>query len=161
MVFAAAWFGALGILASAGALLDVCTRKLPNILCAIMLATGLTFAFVGGGWPALALGLAHVAAAFLLGYLFYLVGTFGAGDAKFYTATAGFFPLWDMLGLFVAITGAGFLLLLVWVFMKRSLRTRPKDRSDFAKLPYGVAIAAGAIAFAALRMPESCCAPIG
>lgn len=153
MAIATLWIGTLGLLASAGALLDVFTRKLPNILCAAMLVTGLAFAFAGGSWPALGLHLAHAAAAFLLGYLLYLAGMLGAGDAKFYTAAAAFFPLWDMLGLFVAIAGAGFLLLLVWVIVKRSLRTRSKETDDFAKLPYGVAIAVGALVLAGLKLP--------
>ena len=146
------WLGTLGVLAASGAALDVVTRKLPNILCAIMLVAGLALAFATGAWTGLGLHFAHAAAAFVLGYVIYLTGLFGAGDAKFYTACAAFFPIADMLGLFVTIVGAGFVLLLAWMVAKRTIRT-PKGADDFAKLPYGVAIAAGSIGYALLKLP--------
>ena len=147
------WLGALGTLAAIGAGLDAFKRRLPNILCLVMLVTGLILAFTMGGWSTLGLHLAHAALALLVGYLLFMAGIFGGGDGKFYAATASFYPLWEMLGLFVAITFAGFFLAISWLTLKHATGLKQRLKGDFAKLPYGVAIAVGAIGYA-LLMPR-------
>jgi len=142
------WLGALGALAAIGAGLDAFTRRLPNILCLVMLVTGLGLAFAMGGWTALGLHFAHAALALVVGYLLFMAGIFGGGDGKFYAAVASFYPLWEMLGLFVAITFAGFFLAVSWLTLKHATGLKKRLKGDFAKLPYGVAIAIGAVGYA-------------
>lgn len=150
MAIATLWFGVLGAFSAVGALLDAFTRRLPNILCGAMLVVGLALAFSNGGWAALGLHAAHAAVALLIGYGLFLAGIFGGGDGKFYAATAAFFPLSQVLGLFVAMTAAGFVLAVGWFAAKRGFKVEKRLKGDFAKLPYGVAIASGAVAYAFL-----------
>lgn len=148
MPLATIWLGVLGLFGGAGALLDIFTRKLPNILCGMMLLAGLVLAFMQGGITALGLHFAHAALALVVGYLLFMAGIFGGGDGKFYAAAASFFPLWEMLDLFIAMTASGFVLAVIWFTLKRTMRTMKDRKDDFAKLPYGVAIAIGAFALA-------------
>ena len=148
MALATLWLGTLGLFSSTGALLDIFTRRLPNILCGVMLLAGLALAFAGGGWLALGLHGAHAALALVVGYLLFLAGIFGGGDGKFYAAVASFFPLTGMLLLFAAITAAGLLLAIFWLLFKRIWRGKIDKKGDFGKLPYGVAIGGGALAYA-------------
>ena len=148
MAIATLWLGALGLFTSAGALLDIYTRRLPNSLCGAMLVAGLGLAFAGGGWVPLGLHAAHAALALVVGYLMFLAGIFGGGDGKFYAAVASFFPLAGMLPLFVAITLVGLVLAIFWFLFKRIWRGKFDKKGDFGKLPYGVAIGGGALAYA-------------
>ena len=81
-------------------------------------------------------------------YLMFLAGIFGGGDGKFYAAVASFFPLAGMLPLFVAITLVGLVLAIFWFLIKRIWRGKFDKKGDFGKLPYGVAIGGGALAYA-------------
>lgn len=144
------WLVSFGLLAGIGALLDAFTRKLPNVLCGVMLLAGLGLAFAASGWSGLGLHAAHAALGLAFGYLMFVWGVFGGGDGKFYAATAAFFPVTQALGMFASIALAGFVLAVVWFTAKRALHLGPRLEGDFAKLPYGVAIAAGALGFALL-----------
>ena len=150
MALATLWLGALGLFTGTGALLDIFTRRLPNILCGVMLLAGLGLAFASGGWMALGLHAAHAALALVVGYILFIGGIFGGGDGKFYAAVASFFSLTNMLMLFAVITFAGLLLAIFWFSLKRIKRSRASETGDFGKLPYGVAIGAGALAYAGL-----------
>jgi prepilin peptidase CpaA len=71
----------------------------------------------------------------------------GGGDAKFYAALAAWFPLSMGLYYLFYVSLAGLALLVVWFLARKfMLRTLPdlKPDSPFRKLPYGVAIGAGA-----------------
>ena len=150
MALATLWLGIFGAFSGIGALLDAFTRKLPNVLCGAMLLAGLSLAFIGGGWSALGLHAAHAGIGLAFGYLLFVWGIFGGGDGKFYAATASFFPVTQALGMFASVALAGFLLAVVWFSAKRGFKLQPRLKGDFAKLPYGVAIATGALAFAVL-----------
>lgn len=148
MAVTSIWLAVLGVSSGLGALLDVFTRKLPNWLCLIMLVAGLGFGFVLDGWTGLGLHALHAVLALLVGFLLFYWGVFGGGDGKFYAACAAFFPATAFLKLFVAMTAAGFVLALVWFASKRGFKLRPRKEDDFAKLPFGLAIAIGSIALA-------------
>lgn len=148
MAISTLWFGALGLFTSTAALLDIFTRRLPNVLCGVMLLTGLGLAFAGGGWAALGLHGLHAVLALVVGYLLFLAGIFGGGDGKFYAAAASFFAVQSMLLLFAAITAAGLLLAIGWLVIKRISRGQIDKKGDFGKLPYGVAIGGGTLAYA-------------
>lgn len=150
MAVASLWFGALSLFSAAGALLDVFTRRLPNLLCGAMLLVGLGLALMEGGVSALGLHFAHAGVALAIGYLLFMLGVWGGGDGKFYAATASFFPLWQMPGLFVAITLCGLAVAIIWFATARILRSGKARKDDFAKLPYGLPVAVGAIAQAVM-----------
>jgi prepilin peptidase CpaA len=105
----------------------------------------------------------HLLAGFILfvvGYLLFSFGLFGGGDAKLMAAAGLWFGPFEHTGSFLAFTVlSGFLLTLavagysafeVWAEIKE-LRFREKLKSLKPKIPYGFALAVGAI----LAFPNS------
>ncbi len=131
--------GCLVLLACLVASFDLVTRRIPNPLVALAALTGLALAGAQGGW----LGLGQAAGAGLVAFglmlVFHLMGAVGAGDVKALGALACFTVPWGavLLFLFTALAGG----LLAGAFLLLGRRGQP--------LPYGVAIAAGALALAA------------
>lgn len=137
-------------IAATGAWLDIWYRRLPNWLCAIALAGGIAFSLAQGGWIEVQSALLHCLIALAVGISLFAIGAIGAGDAKYYAALAAWFPLRDALLLIGIVSLAGLVLLVGWLQWRRRRRRRPRsifdeDRGLFDKLPYGVAIAAGAM----------------
>ena len=125
---------------------DTFQRRLPNLLSIAAWSAGLALAVLherqGAGG-----NLVHAVAALLAGMLLFRMGVLGGGDAKFYAAIAAWFPIGSGLALAVNTSLAGLLAALVW-FAARRLAGGPIDRrsdTPFAKFPFGVAIALGAL----------------
>ncbi|SFO92845.1 A24 family peptidase [Qipengyuania nanhaisediminis] len=150
MALATISFGVLAALSSVGAITDIVTRKLPNILSLVLVLAGLGFALAIGGWAALGWHALHVVVAFAIGYFMFVWNIFGAGDGKFYAGSAAFFPIMDAPALALCIVLAGGVLALFWFTLKRFIKGMKRRKDDFAKLPYGVAIAVGSVGYAAL-----------
>jgi prepilin peptidase CpaA len=129
--------------AAAGAYFDARYRTIPNVLNGAMAAAGLSAVLLMQGGPAALWAIAHLIAALLLGIAAYSFKLWGGGDAKFYAATAAWFPLPDFPRLIIAISLAGFALLLGWFLVARFARHERVGRH--AQLPYGLAIAAGGL----------------
>lgn len=144
----------LAAIAVTGSYLDLRTRRLPNWLCLAGLVAGLAFGLAAGGWTAAAIALLHAFIALIVGAGLFALGGIGGGDAKFYAALATWFPLQAGLGLLVSVSLTGLLLLIAWLpYRRRLMRSEGGlvSDSDFRKLPYGVAIAVGALVFFAMR----------
>lgn len=145
----------LAPIAVVGAWLDVSQRRLPNWLCAVALVFGIAVSYLAGGWVGLVFALAHAVLALLVGMALFAVRVIGGGDAKFYAALAVWFPIQQGLFLLVSVACAG-LFLAIAILMRRRKPRRPAnglvgpDDDDFRKVPYGVAIAAGALLTRAL-----------
>jgi prepilin peptidase CpaA len=121
---------------------DVASRRIPNQLTALAAIGGLSWGLMAGGFSGLGQALLGGAAGFGLMLVFYIVGAVGAGDVKALGALGCFLAPWPALMLFVLTTLAGGVLALVRMIT---------DRRGFypvpgQTLPYGLAIAAGAIA---------------
>lgn len=142
----------LVLLAIIGAYLDVRYRRLPNWLCLLVAGGGLVATATLGApaWPWS--GPVHGVVALIVGMLLFAGGLIGGGDAKFYAALALWFPLRDA-PLLIGITSvAGLVVLLAWLAWRRVGRVRGAALgSDFHKLPYGVAIASGAVVLGLVR----------
>lgn len=126
---------------------DAYHRRIPNWLCALTALAGLSFALAAGGLPELGSHALHAGIALVVGMVLFRIGAFGGGDAKFYAAIAAWFTWGQAVGLLLAVALCGLVLLLVW-FTYRRLAGKPLKR--FAtepgdSLPYGIAIAAGAM----------------
>lgn len=117
---------------------DLVTRRIPNPLSALAALSGLAAAWAVGGWSGLGLAALAGLVAFALMLLFHLMGAVGAGDVKALGALGSFTAPWGALQLFLFTALAGGLLAGVFLLLGR--RRQP--------LPYGVAIAAGALALA-------------
>ena len=144
-------FGIFAALTSIGALIDILKRKLPNILSLVILLCGLGFALALSGWSGLGWHAAHAAVALVIGYALFATGMFGAGDGKFYAAVAAFFPLQQAPSLALAIVLLGGILAFFWIGTKMVVPSLKIRKDDFAKLPYGLPIACGAIGLAAMQ----------
>ena len=140
------WPIGLALLLALGAYTDVTARRLPNWLSLLLLVTGLAFAASQGGWEALGWHAAHAGIALIVGMALFAAGVVGGGDAKFYTGMAAWFALSQGLNLFVFVTISGLFLIIGWLILKRTLLSdRAKGEGDFAKFPYGLAIATGGV----------------
>jgi prepilin peptidase CpaA len=136
---------AFGCLALFGAYKDIRFRTIPNSFNVGLAIAGVAATWITAGDWATVLSIAHFAAALVLGMLLYDLGMWGGGDAKFYAASAAWFSLWDFVLLAVAISLAGFFLLIVWL-VALQIRGRPTEPKGKMELPYGVAIAVGGLA---------------
>lgn len=125
--------------------MDISKRRIPNILCLFTAVLGLACAYNlpasnGSFWVYPAHGLI----ALVVGMALFAMRWIGGGDAKFYAAVACWFPLKVGVPLFLCVTISGLILLIVF-FVWRRLKGLPVRSRDGASLPYGVAIASGAL----------------
>ena len=137
----------LVLLAVAGAVLDLTTRRLPNWLSLSLAVSGLAYALAAHGAAGAGSGLLHGLAALAIGMVLFRIGAIGGGDAKFYSGIATWFALAEGARLLLSVSLSGLALFAAW-FAARRLMGRKVVRnstSDADKFPYGIAIAAGAI----------------
>ncbi len=151
--------------ASVGAVWDIRTRRIPNLLTGSSLALALMFHLGAGGWRQMGLA----AAAGLVGgavfFFFFLAGGMGAGDVKLMAAVSSIAGFGHLQEIFLAtvLTGGVFALFLAVTRgrLKSTLRNvgvlvqhhaiagaMPHPELNMhnpatLRLPYGVAIAAG------------------
>lgn len=142
--------GPLVLLAGIGAWLDWRTRRLPNWLCGATFLAGLGVAVITVGLAAAALQVWHAALALLVGMALFAPGLIGGGDAKFYAAVAVWFPLAEGFRLLFLVALAGLVLTVALWGMVWRRHGRAGAGADPPvpprTVPYGVAIAAGALA---------------
>ena len=137
-------FAAIFVLfALVGAGLDIATRKIPNWFNAAMLVVGLIAMFAVYGWQDGLSAAGHFALALAGAILIFAMKLWGGGDAKFYAASAAWFPLPQALGLFVSVAMAGLLVAIGWLIYYK-VSGQKVSRGDKV-MPYGVAIALGGI----------------
>lgn len=133
---------------------DLASYTIPNRLSLAIVAAFAVFAAVSG-FPGAAWG-SHLAAglvALAAGFALFAAGWIGGGDAKLFAAVALWFGFGDLMNyaLIAAVLGGGLTLgLLVMrriplpgVLIRQSWIARLHD--DRAGVPYGVALAAGAL----------------
>jgi len=141
----------LAVAGLVGSWFDFTQRRLPNWLCLVALLAGLGVAFAIGGLTALGWHGLHALVALLVGMGLFALRVIGGGDTKFYAALAAWFPFSVGLELFVSVALAGAVLTILFI-TARKLRGRPafpKDPTLQERLPYGLAIASGAVFLAA------------
>lgn len=132
---------------------DLATLRIPNQLNALAAACGLVLAGAGGGWPALGQALGGGLVAFGLMAVFFFMGAVGAGDVKALGALGVFVGPWGGLELFLltVLCGGGLALLRVLVVHGPQGLRHWRMAARGLKLPYGLAICAGALWLALLR----------
>lgn len=149
-----------------GCVTDVKSRKIPNELVAAILATGWLFALYSPDvFRALGTSLAGTAVGFGIWIGFYLAGAIGAGDVKFFSAAGAWLgPAATWRAALIAALAGGVLALAFLLLEKRlggvlrrmalaastgSLAGIPDRlapmRTRHRPLPYGVALAIGAL----------------
>lgn len=139
----------------AAVLSDLHSRRIPNLLVALMLAAGialqaLTAPSIGA---ALWLGLGGAGVGLVVLLPFYALGGMGAGDVKLLAATGSFLGLKGALlaGVCTLVAGAALgLIVMLHRFLRASTRARgpvelaPADSAP-VQLPYSLAISVGAL----------------
>ncbi len=139
----------LTMLAVAGAYSDWRYRRLPNVLCLVTFGAGLVLGVVAHGAAWASIAALHAVLSLLVGMFLFSRGWIGGGDAKFYAALAVWFPLSMAWALITGVSLVGLVLLMVWFPFRKNLSLKTGQHTqttDFAKLPFGVAIAGGALA---------------
>lgn len=149
--------------AATAAVFDLRSRRIPNLLTlpALVLALGLR-GLMGG--EAFVAGLAGAGIALAVGLLFFAVGAFGGGDGKLMMAMGAFLGVDLLLSAFVLMALSGGVLALIEMVRSRTViitlfnvhqmlmhrsgagvSLRNVDRGGVMTVPYGVAIAIGAV----------------
>lgn len=139
---------ALGLTGSYAIWSDVRRRRLPNVLCLVVALLGGAVSFYGGGLALAGSGLLHGLVALIVGILLFSAGIVGAGDAKYYAATAVWYPLKQAGDLLLFVSAAGFVLFVCWFLWRRmqGIKIPRRSTADADRFPYGLAIAVGAFA---------------
>jgi prepilin peptidase CpaA len=134
---------ALVAIAVAAGYLDVRFRRLPNWLSLICAAAGLGFAFSIYGSADTLWHLAHGALALAIGMALFAARMWGGGDAKYYAASAFWFPLEAFFHLvwWISLTGLALVILALLLRGKATASTW----LSVSGVPYGVAIGAGTV----------------
>ena len=126
---------------------DVMYRRLSNVLAIVVAGLGLSYAAIDVGIGSAVSGMLHGLAALLVGLALYARGVVGGGDIKYYAAVATWFPLGQGVRLLGLVSLAGLVLLVGWLIWRRftGKAINFKASEDGDKLPFGVAIAVGAV----------------
>lgn len=140
---------ALSAIGLVGSYHDLRFRRLPNWLSLTALILGLAAGWLmhGAAWSGMSL--LHALAALLAGMVLFRLGVIGGGDAKFYAGLAAWLPIRYGALMIGATSVVGIVVLagwLIWRRMAKSGAAMPAKHDDFSRLPYGVAIATGAVA---------------
>ena len=144
----------LAVTLSAAAI-DVRVRRIPNALTGAAALAALVLHASEGAIPLL-LALAAMCGAFALGTIAFSAGWFGGGDVKLVTAACGLVGLPGAVTLVLEILVCGALLALVEAAVRGRLVALLRSTAVVAMhgtpiernaLPYGVAIAAGSVAY--------------
>jgi prepilin peptidase CpaA len=126
---------------------DLKRMKIPNTSVIAMAAIWPVIGWLLVPWTAWFWGLALMAIVFVAGFLLYLTGTFGAGDAKYAAAMAGLF-VGGNIGAILLIV---FLSMIGSLFIHRLLRSIPAVRqatpdwtswTEKRYFPFGLALSA-------------------
>ena len=163
------WGALFTLLLLAGCVTDVRSRRIPNVLVAVILVTGVAYSL--SSYP-LTVALVSSASGFALGFAiwigFWLLGLLGAGDVKFFAAAGAWLgpgAVWRA-ALIAGIVGG--VLAAIALIRDRRLKSglqrtalavasrsfgvmgsATRDEGGGKRhLPYGVALAAGALAAA-------------
>lgn len=126
---------------------DAVQLKISNILCAALFVAGLAVALIVGPTWSLCQNVLVFAGFLAIGTWLFGKGMMGGGDVKLLATTAFWFDLESNFRLVVAMAIFGGLIGLLLIFARKisSKRARPAKLQRSADIPYGVAIAAGAI----------------
>lgn len=130
-------------LALLAAVLDVRSRKIPNLLNAAIGISAIVFAYLSGGWEGLGLNALHALVALLVGMALFAMRFFGAGDAKMYSAAAFAVSPGEALMMLGWTSVSGLVLLIAMALTRRALKQPLRKDGKTFTVPYGVAIAAG------------------
>jgi prepilin peptidase CpaA len=132
------------------AVYDFLQRRIPNWTVLALLVVFVPAAWMGFTPTTWVSSVIAFAIALACSGVLYLLGWIGAGDSKLFSAAALFAGLSNLLLLFAATAIAGGVYAIVVLMIRprevlRGLTTRGRAESKLRGIPYGVAIAVGAL----------------
>jgi prepilin peptidase CpaA len=128
----------------AAAISDLRSFRIPNIFPAVLILLFVVVHGIAGFAAPLWENGLHFLVALAVGMGLFSRGWIGGGDAKLYAAAALWFSWTGAIALVFMTTMAGLLLTLTFI-AARMLGLRKNTPKEDRRIPYGVAIAAGAI----------------
>lgn len=138
---------------------DLRYRRLSNAMVALTAICGIVLSVAAGGFAATGANLLHAAIALLIGLPLFAWGAVGGGDVKYYAAVAAWFPLDQGFRLLAFVSLTGGMLAAGWLIAQRTgllalpASAAPQARPHTEKVPFGIAIAIGAV-LTALAWPQ-------
>lgn len=158
---APAWLTVLFILTiGAAAIEDSLRLKISNLTCLAVLIEGLVAIYLQGFSLDLWQNLAAVICVLVLGTFAFSAGLFGGGDVKLLAAVALWVNLIGLVWLIAATFIAGGLLAFFYIIARQLRSATGKWTSKDRRIPYGVAIALGALWLFAMQRPEHGARPL-
>lgn len=143
---------AIGFIVTIAAIYDAATLTIPNWISMVLVGLFPLVALCSGSdFTEIGIHLSIGFAALLAGMVLFAFNLIGGGDAKFFAAVSLFVGLSDLASYVVVVVFAGGLLALLIVGAKKisgfglSMDWFLKRTRDGAVIPYGIAIAAGAL----------------
>ncbi|MCB2051089.1 MAG: prepilin peptidase [Novosphingobium sp.] len=128
-----------------GAVSDIRTRRIPNLLVIALAVCAVAYTLSAANVAALGSAALHAVIVLVVGMGLFALRWIGGGDAKFYAACALAVPLAKAVTLLFWTSVAG-LLLVIGMIVAGVLRRQSLSAARTMKVPYGVAVAFGAIA---------------
>lgn len=155
IVDAPLWLSVILVLALvAAAIEDALRLRISNLTCAVVFVSAVVAAALHGLSPALWQNLAICTAILLVGMAAFAAGWFGGGDVKLLAAIG----LWLNLGAAVALLGAtllaGGIIAAAYIAVRRSKAARLGSERRDGKIPYGLAIVAGAFLLFGVQLSQ-------
>lgn len=137
-----------GVTLCAAALSDLRSFRIANVFPATLMLLFVGTYSLSGFSEALWANLFHFLLALVVGMVLFSRGWVGGGDAKLYAAAALWFN-WTGAAALIFLTGVSGLLLALAFIAAHMIGLRKDVPKEDRRIPYGVAIAAGAILAAA------------
>lgn len=151
---------AAALVLTLAALQDIASLRIANLFPLLMVILYVGWVATVGWHVSIWMNAASFLAMLGLGILMFGRGWLGGGDVKLLAATALWFPITGLPALFAYVTMVGGLLTLVLIAVRRlampanAERVRNPVLKPKGPIPYGVAIAIGAIACLFLQGPN-------
>jgi prepilin peptidase CpaA len=149
------WLAGLLVLTLIAAIVeDVSRLRISNITCAAVLIEALVAIAVEGFSPGLWQNAVALACVLAAGTLLFSAGLLGGGDVKLLAALAFWLDLSHLVWLVAAVFIAGGIVALVYIGAGLAISAARGVRRKDRRIPYGIAIAAGALFVFAFQRPE-------
>lgn len=142
------------LLIAGGAVSDIRTRRIPNLLVVALAICAIAYTLAANDAEALGSAAIHAAIALVIGMGLFALRWIGGGDAKFYAACALAVPLAEAVTMLFWTSVAGLSLVIVMI-VAGVVRRQSLSAARSMKVPYGVAVAIGALATLLLPVAQA------
>jgi prepilin peptidase CpaA len=136
----------------AAAIEDAVRLRISNVTCLVVALAAIAAAIMHGFSPSLWQNAVVFAAILAVGTPMFGAGWMGGGDVKLLAALGLWFSLSSAVGLLAAVFMAGGLVALVYIMVRRLVNRDGSAKARSGRVPYGLAISAGAAFVIAVQL---------